>query len=71
MKIETKFGMHETVLIKAINQPALILKIMLDSTDIVYNLEYWWEGEVRNVNQFEWELKSYDNISQIDPCWRG
>lgn len=60
MRIETAFDLLQRVRIVEIEQPATILKIQYEGVAVLYNLEYWWNGEIKNVWLFERELAALD-----------
>jgi hypothetical protein len=57
MTIQSKFDMLESVTILALNCPARVLKIQFDGLLVSYELEYWFEGNIKTVYLYEDELK--------------
>lgn len=57
MIISTKFGLFDVVTINDVDIEATVVGIYIESIDqIIYELEYWHEGTIRVVKQFEWQL---------------
>jgi len=57
MVITTKFNILDKVEIDVIDVPARVLSVKWDGIGIVYELEYWWEGNIKTVYLYEDELK--------------
>lgn len=56
MKFATKFDVFQRVRIAEIAIPATIVQIKYDGLSIFYNVEYWWNGDIKSVWLFEREL---------------
>lgn len=56
MKLVTLFDILERVRIIEIDVPATVLKIQFDGLGVIYQLEYWWNGEIKSVWLYEREL---------------
>lgn len=56
MQFSTKFDIEQRVRIIEIAQPAMVIEIKYDGVHLIYNLEYWWNGEIKSVWLFEREL---------------
>lgn len=56
MDLKTKFDILQRVCITEIDAPATILKIQYEGVAVLYNLDYWWNGEIKNVWLYEREL---------------
>lgn len=54
--ISTAFSMYEQVKIKEIDIPATVTEIALRGTNLLYGVEYWWEGACKFVLVREQEL---------------
>lgn len=62
MTLTTEYNIHQSVTINALDINALVTEIKLaskDPKDYMYNLEYWWEGQIRSVWLYEWEISPW------------
>lgn len=59
--LSTKFSILDTVFIPAISCTALILAIKYDGVGVAYEVEYWWEGSLRSLWLYEFDLKEAKN----------
>ena len=57
MNLVTKFDVYQRVIIKELGLPALIVAIKFDGAKILYELEYWWNSELKVVWQFEGDIQ--------------
>lgn len=57
MNLVTAFDVYQRVIIKELGLPALIVAIKFDGAKILYELEYWWNSELKVVWQFENEIQ--------------
>ena len=58
VKVETKFNILDRVRIIEIGSPATVLKVQFHGIGILYQLEYWMNGEIKTVWLYEGELKA-------------
>ena len=56
MNLKTAFNILDQVRIVAIDVIATVLKIQYDGVGVIYQLEYWWNCEIRSVWLYEREL---------------
>ncbi len=56
MTIQSKFDMLETVIISQLEIPGRVLKIQWDGLLVSYEIEYWFEGNIKVVYLYEDEL---------------
>lgn len=59
MNLATKFDIFQKVWIVEIAMAATIIQIKYDGLSIIYNVEYWWNGDIKSVWLFERELKIF------------
>jgi len=64
MQLSTAFDLLQRVRIIEINQPATVLKIQFESIGVLYQLEYWWNGEIKSVWLYERELAALKTIEE-------
>jgi hypothetical protein len=57
VNLVTAFDVYQRVIIKELGLPALIVAIKFDGAKILYELEYWWNSELKVVWQFENEIQ--------------
>jgi len=68
MQLSTKFDVEQRVRIVEIAQPAIVLEIKYDGARVIYNLEYWWNGEIKSVWLYERELAALDTKERSKPA---
>jgi len=58
MKVSFKFDILQYVKLKNLDwHSGRVVSLKLEPGDVIlYNVEYWWESEIRNVWQYEDEL---------------
>lgn len=56
MRLNTKFNIMQRVLIKELDVPATVSAILYFGLAVIYEVEYWWEGEIKKVQLYEYEL---------------
>ena len=56
MQLVTLFDILERVRIIEIDVPATVLKIQFGGLGVLYQLEYWWNSEIKSVWLYEREL---------------
>ena len=67
MKLETKFDMNQDVALLKFNcHPATIVEILFTGNNLLYKVEYWWEGVIHTISQNEWELAEL-KIKELRP----
>ena len=52
-----KFSVGEDVTIKEIEQPARIVSIIIEGKNVLYKVEYFWNGELKVLCQDENQLE--------------
>lgn len=58
MKLLLPFDMWEEVKIKKLDgYHGVIQSIRLEGKNVFYNLEYFWEGELKNITLYDFELE--------------
>lgn len=57
MNLVTAFDVYQRVIIKELRLPALIVAIKFDGAKTLYELEYWWNSELKACWQFENEIQ--------------
>ena len=68
MRIDTAFDLLQRVCIVEISQPAKIINIQFSGLRVQYQLEYWWNGEIKVVWLFENEVAALDTIERSKPA---
>lgn len=58
MRIDTAFDIDQRVLIVPIEQQGTVVEIKYDGVRLAYNVEYWWNGEIKGVWLYERDLKN-------------
>ena len=61
MQLVTKFDILSKVNIVEIKQPATVINIQYSGVRVQYQLEYWWNGEIKTVWLFENEVAALEN----------
>jgi len=59
MIIETAYDINQMVVIKEIDLVVTVVGIRLEGKNLIYKCEYWVNGEIRVVDQDEWQLENY------------
>jgi hypothetical protein len=57
MELNTKFDILQKVKIKELDQPATVIKFEYQGIEPLYNVQYWWNGELKYVWLLERELE--------------
>jgi hypothetical protein len=57
MELKTKFDILQKVKIKELDQSATIIKFEYQGIEPLYNVQYWWNGELKYVWLLERELE--------------
>ncbi len=65
MQLVTLFDILERVRIIEIDCPATVLKIQFEGLGVLYQLEYWWNGEVKSAWLYERELAALKNKESL------
>jgi hypothetical protein len=68
MRIDTAFDLLQRVRIVEIAQPAKIINIQFSGLRVQYQLEYWWNGEIKVVWLFENEVAALDTMERSKPA---
>jgi hypothetical protein len=62
MNLHTKFDINQEIIIKALDCPGRVSKIVLDGKNLFYEVQYWFEGQLKFVTLDEDEIRrSNDN----------
>lgn len=57
MVIRTRFDIHQNVGIIAIgNYPAMVESIIIDGKNILYDISFWVEKDLKNCKMHEFEI---------------
>lgn len=65
MTVNLKFKIGDRVIIIDIDQPAKVVKIILDGNNFYFECCYWWEGQLKFVNLDETEIRLiHDKLGQ-------
>ena len=64
MQLSTAFDLLQRVRIIEIDQPATVLKIQFEGIGVLYQLDYWWNGEIKSVWLYERELAALKTIEK-------
>jgi len=59
MDIHTLYDMSQQVEIKEVGLIGTIVGVRMEGLNLIYKLEYWMNGEVKVVDQDEWQLRLY------------
>ena len=43
------YWINDRVVINAIDQPGKIIGIIIEGLNVVYDVQYWWEGKINEV----------------------
>lgn len=43
------YWISDQVVIIAINQPGKVINVIVDGLNIIYLVQYWWEGKINEI----------------------
>lgn len=67
MVIKTEFDIFQRVLIRELDLAGVITELKLGSScigELIYFVEYWWEGQIRTVWLHAGELAATKNVEK-------
>lgn len=65
MVIRTRYDMHQSVGIIALkNKPAMIETIIIDGKNILYEISFWSNEELKSCRVHEFEIS--ENINEVE-----
>jgi hypothetical protein len=65
MVIRTRFDIHQNVGIIALkNKPALIESIIVDGKNVLYDISYWVDQELKSCKMHEFEIS--ETVNEVE-----